>query len=328
MTSKLRVLLLTGSLAISTSGGLLFLNVDPAFAGTAVNVNLGTAGNYSVLGGSTITNTGPTVMAQDLGLYPGSSVTGFPPGSVLGTQNINDAAATLAQNDTTTAYLNAAGQSGATSEPADLGGLTLNSGIYSTPSGAFSLTGTLTLNGQGNPNGVFIFQMASTLTTASASNIVLINSANPCNIYWQVGSSATLGTSSSLDGTVLALTSITADTSATVSGRLLARNGAVTLDSNTITNPTCLATSSSGTTTTASGTTTTSSSGTTTTASGTTTTASGVTGTTSVTSGKTPVTVPTANTGKPWSGWLWWTVALTGISGSIFFLWPRRWLRR
>ncbi len=235
------------------TGIFLGLSIEsPAYATSAQNVGLGTAGSYSVVAATAVTNTGASVLSQNLGLTnsASSSLTGFPPGLVQGTIYQGNSA-NQAEADTTTAYLAAANQSGPTSEPANLGGLTLDAGIYSTPSGAFSLTGTLTLDGQGNPNGVFIFQMASTLTTASASQIVLINSANPCNIFWQLGSSATLGTGSKLQGTVLAYTSITATTGASVNGRLLAENGAVTLDDNLITNPTCLlstTTSSSSTT--------------------------------------------------------------------------------
>ncbi|MHB8190395.1 MAG: ice-binding family protein [Ferrimicrobium sp.] len=274
----------------------------PAFAATGVEVNLGTAGSYSVVAGTTVTNTGSTTMAGDLGLYPGSSVTGFPPGIVSGATNVNNTAAIGAKSDTTTAYLNAAGQSPATQEGVDLAGLTLNPGIYSVPAGASNLTGTLTLNGQGDPSAVFIFQMPSTLITSSASKIVLTNSANPCNIFWQVTSSATLGTSSSFQGTVLALTSITAKTSAVVNGRLLARDGAVTLDANVITNPVCLVSSSTSTTTT---TTTTSGTG---------------------AGGTSQLTVPAAHTGEPWSGWPWWVGMTTLGTTGMFLLRPR--LRR
>ncbi|NNN20899.1 MAG: DUF3494 domain-containing protein [Acidimicrobiales bacterium] len=227
---------------IALAGLFVGLGIEsPAYATSAQFVGLGTAGSYSVVAATAVTNTGASVLSQNLGLTDSasSSLTGFPPGLVQGTIYHGNSA-NQAEADTTKAYLAAANQSGPTSEPADLGGQTLDAGIYSTPSGAFSLTGTLTLDGQGNPNGVFIFQMASTLTTASASQIVLINSANPCNIFWQLGSSATLGTGSKLQGTVLAYTSITATTGASVNGRLLAENGAVTLDDNLITNPTCL----------------------------------------------------------------------------------------
>jgi hypothetical protein len=143
-----------------------------------------------------------------------------------------------AQADLVTAYDAAAGQAPATPVAAStLGGLTLTPGVYS--GGALDLTGTLTLDAQGDPGAVFIFQAASTLITASASQVKLINGASPCNVFWQVGSSATLGTTTSFKGTILALASITLTTGVTVDGRMLARNGAVTLDSNTINNPDC-----------------------------------------------------------------------------------------
>jgi hypothetical protein len=202
-------------------------------------VSLGTADSFGVLGGSAVTNTGPTVVNGDLGVSPGTAVTGFPPGTVNGTTHAADAAAAQAQSDLTTAYNDAAGRACNTALTGqDLGGLTLTSGAYCFSSSA-QLTGTLTLDAQGDPNAVFIFQIGSTLTTASGSNVNLINGAQSCNVFWQVGSSATLGTTTTFRGNILALTSITATTGATVDGRLLARNGAVTLDSNTVTRAQC-----------------------------------------------------------------------------------------
>jgi len=200
---------------------------------------LGTAGNFAVLGGSTVTNTGPTVVTGDLGVSPGSAVKGFPPGSVLGTIHAADAVALQAQKDVTTSYVNAAGQPcdvNLTSQ--DLGGKTLSSGVYCFTSSA-QLTGQLTLNGQGNPASVFIFQIGSTLTTASNASVLLINGAQACNIFWQVGSSATVGTNTRFTGNILALTSISFTTGAVSNGALYARNGAVTLDTNTITRSPC-----------------------------------------------------------------------------------------
>jgi hypothetical protein len=223
---------------------LLALVMTLAFASSAraaASVPLGTADNFAVLAGSTVTNTGPTVVTGDLGLSPGTSVTGFPPGRVNGTQHITDAVAAQAQTDLTTAYNDAAAQASTGTVSADLGGQTLTPGVY-TSATSLGLTGALTLDAQGNANAVFIFQAGSTLTTASGSSVNLINGARACNVFWQVGSSATLGTASTFRGTILALTSITVTTNATVDGRVLARNAAVTLDKNTITRSQCATT--------------------------------------------------------------------------------------
>lgn len=196
--------------------------------------SLGTAASFGVLGGSTVTNTGPTVVIGDLGVSPGTAITGFPPGVVNGTIHVNDAVAQQAQNDVTTAYnALAALPCGTVLTGQDLGGLTLTPGVYCFATSA-QLTGTLTLNAQGNPAAQFIFQIGSTLTTASNSRVMLINGGQSCNVYWQVGSSATIGTASAFAGNILALASITSTTGASVSGRLLARNGAVTLDSSSV----------------------------------------------------------------------------------------------
>ncbi|MGZ5357158.1 MAG: ice-binding family protein [Solirubrobacterales bacterium] len=240
--------------AISAIGlGLLTLLSTLALAGTAraaTAVPLGSANNFAVLAGTTVTNTGPTVVNGDLGISPGTACTGFPapctggPGIVNGTIHSADAAAAQAQLDLTAAYNNAAGQSVTTTTGTQLGGLTLTPGVYAaTPGPGFlNITGTLTLDGQGDPNAVFIFQAASTLVTAAgpgASRVSLVNGTQACNVFWQVGSSAVLGTFSDFSGNILALTSIAAQTSAVINGRLLARNGATTLDSNTITAAQC-----------------------------------------------------------------------------------------
>ena len=205
-------------------------------------VHLGTADGFAVLAGQTVTNTGPSVITGNLGVTPGSSVTGFPPGVVSppGTIHASDAVALQAQTALTAAYNTTAGLpcvQDLTGQ--DLGGLTLTPGVYCFSSSA-QLTGTLILDGQGDPEADFIFKTGSTLTTASSSSVVLINQAQPCRVFHQVGSSATLGTGSRFVGTILALTSITATTGTSVQGRLLARNGSVTLDTNTITRPACL----------------------------------------------------------------------------------------
>jgi hypothetical protein len=202
-------------------------------------VNLGTAANFAVLAGATVTNTGPTVVNGDLGVSPGSAVTGFPPGVVNGTIHAADATAAQAQLDLTAAYNAAATRTPTGVLPAAIGGLTFTPGVYRAAA-AVGLTGTVTLDGQGDPNAVFIFQIGSALTTASGSVVNLINGARSCNVFWQIGSSATLGTGSSFAGNILALTSITVTTGVTVDGRTLARNGAVTLDTNVITrSPDC-----------------------------------------------------------------------------------------
>jgi hypothetical protein len=206
----------------------------PSGASAATLVPLGTAANFAVLAASTITNTGATTVNGDLGLSPGTSVTGFPPGQVNGTVYTAGAVAAQAQADLTSAYNNAATQPVTATIGTELGGTTETPGVYNSAAGTFGITGTLTLDAQGNPNAVFIFQAASTLITASASNVVLINGAQASNVFWVVGSSATLGTSSTLQGNILALTSITVTTGTTIDGRALARNGAVTLDTDTI----------------------------------------------------------------------------------------------
>jgi type VI secretion system secreted protein VgrG len=196
----------------------------------AQTVALGTAEDFAILGGSTVTNTGATIITGNLGLSPGSSVTGFPPGVVLnGAIHISDALANQAHADAFTAYTKLAGEMAtANLSGMDLGGLTLAPGVYRFNSSA-QLTGTLTLNNGGDPNAPFHFLIGSTLTTASNSLVVLLGGPDQ-NIFWQVGSSATLGTGTRFVGSILALTSITLTTGASLDGRALAINGAVTLD--------------------------------------------------------------------------------------------------
>lgn len=221
-----------------------------AFTGTralaADAPTLGTATNYAVMAATAITNTGPTLVNGNLAISPGgsSSVTGFPPGVVTGAMDAADANAVQAHTDLVTAYNDAAGETTTVNlTGTDLGGLTLTPGTYTFDSSA-QLTGTLTLDGQGSTNATFIFQIGSTLTTASNSTVALINGAGACAVFWQVGSSATLGTTTDFQGTIMAMTSITMNTGATIGvggpgdgGRALAMNGALTLDSNVITPP-------------------------------------------------------------------------------------------
>jgi hypothetical protein len=197
-------------------------------------VPLGSDVTYTVLAGSTVTNTGPTVIYGNVGLSPGTAVTGFPPGGTAGGGAIHvaDGSAGQAQTDLTAAYLNAMGQAATATVAGDIGGQTLTSGVYASTS-TLGITGTLTLSGP----GFFIFQIGTALTTASGSKIVLTGGAQAANVFWQVGSSATLGTTSIFVGTILAQSSVTLNTGAALNGRALARTGAVTLDDITGVNP-------------------------------------------------------------------------------------------
>ena len=205
-------------------------------------LSMGTAQSFVVLGGSTVTNTGSSVLMGDLGVSPGSAITGFPPGTVVppGTIHAADAVALQAQNDVTTSYNVLAGLAPTQDLTGqDLGGKTLLPGVYHFSSSA-QLTGALTLNALGKSDALFVFQIGSTLTTASNSSVLIINGGDDCNIFWQVGSSATVGTTTAFKGNILANTSITLNTGATlVDGRTLARNGAVTLDTNMISIANC-----------------------------------------------------------------------------------------
>jgi hypothetical protein len=223
----------------------LALLVGLALAGSAQAqspspIGLGTADSYAVLAGQSVTNDGPTVINGDLGVFPGSSVTGFGPGTVNGEIHTADADSASAQQALTAAYNDAFTRPCGTSLTGqDLGGLTLEPGVYCFTSTA-GLTGNLTLNALGNPDAVFIFQVASGLTTATGSSVTLINGAQACNVFWQVGSTATLGSTTSFKGNILAQTSITVGTSATVEeGRLFARDAEVTLLSNIVTRARC-----------------------------------------------------------------------------------------
>ena len=204
---------------------------------TGQGVPLGSAATFAVLASSTVTNSGPTIVTGDLGVSPGSAVTGFPPGTVTGGSiHAGDPTAANAQLDLTTAYNNAAGRTNPAAVPADIGGMVIAPGVYKAPV-SLAITGNVTLDGQNNPNSVFIFQMASTLVTSVNSTVTLINRASACNIFWQVGSSATLNAASVFNGTILALASVSVLTGTTVDGRLLARTGAVTLLTDIITKP-------------------------------------------------------------------------------------------
>lgn len=192
---------------------------------------------FAILAGTTVTNTGGTVVDGDLGLSPGSSVTGFPPGTVLGTQHITDSEAAQAQLDLTAEYLAAEGQAGGIPIAGNLGGLTLPAGVYKSTSSLEITSGDLTLDAQGDTGATFLFQIAATFIMGPARRIILAGGATADHVKFQVGSSATLDTTAEFHGSILALTSISVNTGASVDGRLLARNGAVTLDTNAVSLP-------------------------------------------------------------------------------------------
>jgi hypothetical protein len=210
--------------------------VIPVQTTTMSNVTLGSTSTLAVIAGSGITSTGATVITGDIGLSPGSSIGGFPPGILNGTQHINDDLATQAKLDLTAAYNDLAGRTSTdiVTLSGNIGGLTLTPGLYKSTSSLAISSGDLTFDAQGNANAVFIIQIASTLTTTSGRQVVLSGGALASNIFWQVGTSATFGTTSVFKGTVMAMQSITFNTGATLDGRGFARTDAVTMAGNTI----------------------------------------------------------------------------------------------
>lgn len=217
----------------------LILSVVVALAGflpeSKAQGILNSAGTFVVLGGSTVTSIGDTVLNGDLGVYPGTVITGFGPGIVNGATYAGGSVAAQAQADALNAYNTLSSETPIQDLTGqNLGGLTLTSGVRSFDATA-QLTGTLTLDAQNNPDAIFVFQIGSTLATASSSSIVLINGAQAGNVFWQVGTSATLGAGTSFDGSILADTSITLDNGTSLDGGALALNGAVSLDDNVIT---------------------------------------------------------------------------------------------
>lgn len=200
------------------------------------NVNMASSSNMVLVAGSAITNTGATNITGDIGLSPGSSIGGFPPGILNGTQHINDAMADQAKLDLTAAYNDLAGRTSTdiVTLSGNIGGLTLTPGLYKSTSSLAISSGDLTFDAKGNPDAVFIIQIASSLTTTSGRQVFLSGGAVAANIFWQVGSSATFGTTSVFKGTVMVMQSITFNTGATLDGKALARIGAITMAGNTI----------------------------------------------------------------------------------------------
>lgn len=215
------------------------LAAGPTVYAADPTVGLGTAAPFAVLAGTPkVASTGATIINGNLGISPAAAVTGFPPGIVHGTIHKADAVALQAQGDLVIAYDDAAGRA-VTATHGTLGGLTLVAGAYNAGGVVLDLTGTLTLDGQNNPNSVWVFQATSSLVTASSSRVKLINGASSCNVFWQVASSATLGSGSTFVGTIMAKESITMNSGVTLHGRALARNGQVTLINDKITSSKC-----------------------------------------------------------------------------------------
>lgn len=219
--------------------GKLSFPIEFVYGSVETYPPLASAESFAVLANTTITNTGNTIINGDLGLSPGTSVTGFPPGVVNGSTHIADATAAQAQTDANSAYSVLLGETCTTDLTGmDLGGMTLTPGVYCFTSSA-ALTGTLTLDALGDPTAHFVFQIGSTLTTAANSDVKLVNSASACSVSWQVGSSATFGAATNFVGTVIALTSITAGAGSIFDGHLFALEGAITLDTNQVSVPEC-----------------------------------------------------------------------------------------
>lgn len=223
-----------GLLLLGSMSTLLFAS---SALGAPATVGLGSSAPFSVLAGTTITNTGTTTMAGNLGLFPGTSVTGAP--QVLGQTYVNDQVANEAKSALTSAFTNAKNRPSEGSAGPDMAGHMFSPGVYTASSSLELSAGSVTLNAEANPDAVFIFRIGTTLTTGSATSVSLINGAQACNVFWEVGSSATLGAGTHFVGTILALESITANSAATIHGRLLTQTAAVTLENNTITTSNC-----------------------------------------------------------------------------------------
>ena len=230
-TSKILSIILAASMFGTMAAPRLVMAAEEA-------VEVGTTSNFAILAGETVTNTGATEITGDVGLYEGSAFPGAPDVTLHGEKHLSDTVAQIAKDDLVTAYNDLAGRTPQLINR-ELGGQTLLPGVYVSATNDFQLTGKLTLDGQGDPNALFIFQTDTTLITASASSVELIGGAIKCGVFWKVGSSATLGANSSFVGRILALTSISLKTGAVVQGQLLARNGSVTLDTNKINGEPC-----------------------------------------------------------------------------------------
>lgn len=229
------VILFAGCKKDNPNTGFTQPTIIPLQTTVHTTVQLGGVDNFAVIAGSAVTNTGATVITGDLGLSPGTSIGGFPPGILNGTLHINDAIANQAKLDLTAAYNDAAGRvaTDMVTLSGNIGGLTLTPGLYKSTSSLAISSGDVTFDALGDANAVFIIQIASSLTTTSGRKVILAGGAQASNIFWQVSSSASFGTTTVFKGTVIALESITFDTGATLDGRALARNGAVTMDGNT-----------------------------------------------------------------------------------------------
>lgn len=221
--------------ALSTNVSLAGETCAQNAVSPALGVPLGTAATFAVLGATTVTNAGNSVVSGDVGVSPNTAITGFPPGTVTnGSLHPGDPVASQAQVDLLAAYINAIGRTPTSPAAADLGGLTLTPGVYSALT-SLALTGTVTLDGQNDPNSVFIFQIGTSFGVAGDSVVTLINKADACNVFWTVGTSATIAANAMFAGTVLAHTTITLAAGVSVHGRMLAQTGAVTLSDNAIT---------------------------------------------------------------------------------------------
>ncbi|MDQ3047312.1 MAG: ice-binding family protein [Bacteroidota bacterium] len=225
--------------APTSGGGSSNPVVIPVQTTVQANVSLAGASVLAILAGSSISNTGATSITGDMGLSPGTSIGGFPPGILIGTQHINDAIANQSKLDLTAAYNDAAGRTATdiVTLSGNIGGLTLTPGLYKSTSSLAVSSGDVTFNAMGDPNAIFIIQIASTLTATAGRKVILSNGASAANIFWQVGTSATFGTTSEFKGNVLAMQSITFNTGASLTGRGLARSGAVVMAGNTIVKP-------------------------------------------------------------------------------------------